>query len=180
MRGSQKRTEFETEWFSIESERFDSLPHLNGKPIYRVNVPDSSAVVALTGQKQLILVRQFRPALNRWSLEFPAGSISHGETAEKAAHRELLEETGYRCESLQFVHTGCALVDRVNSQINIFFGENAHPESGFHAEPGVEVVLANLNQLKHLVLSGEFKNIPALGMVLWSHWKLRPEAFSQL
>lgn len=46
----------------------------------------------------LILVRQFRPPLKAWAIEFPAGLVDHGESPESAAIREMREETGYDCE----------------------------------------------------------------------------------
>ena len=44
---------------------------------------------------EYILVRQFRPPAGRYIIEFPAGLIDDGETAEMSAPRELYEETGY-------------------------------------------------------------------------------------
>lgn len=49
----------------------------------------------------LILIRQYRPPAEAEVLEFPAGLIDEGETPEEAAHRELLEETGYHGTILQ-------------------------------------------------------------------------------
>jgi len=43
----------------------------------------------------IILVKQYRPPLKAYTLEFPAGLLDAGESAETAAHRELKEETGY-------------------------------------------------------------------------------------
>jgi ADP-ribose pyrophosphatase len=42
-----------------------------------------------------LVISQFRPPLNAWSIEFPAGLIDEGETPEEAAKRELEEETGF-------------------------------------------------------------------------------------
>lgn len=44
---------------------------------------------------QTILVKQYRPPLDRFTLENPAGLVDEGETLEQAALRELYEETGY-------------------------------------------------------------------------------------
>jgi ADP-ribose pyrophosphatase len=50
--------------------------------------------------KTIALVRQWRYALNRYSLEIAAGRIEPGQTPEQAAHRELEEEVGYRAKNL--------------------------------------------------------------------------------
>lgn len=56
----------------------------------------SVACLALTKEKQVILVKQFRPGPAKTLLELPGGRVEEGETLEQAAGRELLEETGYR------------------------------------------------------------------------------------
>ncbi len=69
-------------------------------------VSHSAALVIATMKRsgKVVLVRQFRPPLGTYSLEFPAGLIDPGEGIEETAVRELLEETGYSCRILW--HTG--------------------------------------------------------------------------
>lgn len=64
------------------------------------NVPDAVVIIPIlksTKQKSIdtLLVQQYRPPIQAYSLEFPAGLIDKGEDAKKAAVRELWEETGY-------------------------------------------------------------------------------------
>lgn len=47
-----------------------------------------------------IMVNEFRPAIDDYILQFPAGKIDLGEDSYQAAKRELLEETGYKCDEL--------------------------------------------------------------------------------
>eukprot|EP01118_Nematostelium_gracile_P005607 TRINITY_DN1783_c0_g1_i2.p1 TRINITY_DN1783_c0_g1~~TRINITY_DN1783_c0_g1_i2.p1 ORF type:complete len:181 (+),score=37.12 TRINITY_DN1783_c0_g1_i2:77-544(+) len=66
----------------------------------RTSDTDVAAILTIVKKKNepdsLVLVRQFRPATGKYSVEFPAGLIDKGETAEQAALRELKEETGYQ------------------------------------------------------------------------------------
>ncbi|KAM9705385.1 ADP-sugar pyrophosphatase isoform 1-T2 [Menidia menidia] len=55
----------------------------------------------------VVMVKQFRPPLGCCSLEFPAGLIDEGETAEVAALRELKEETGYKGEVVGVTPVTC-------------------------------------------------------------------------
>ena len=65
-----------------------------------VDVPDAVVIVPIMKSKknnifETLIVEQYRPPLEKYALEFPAGLIDHGETAQIAALRELKEETGY-------------------------------------------------------------------------------------
>jgi ADP-ribose pyrophosphatase len=69
-----------------------------------IKYPDLASVVALKGNK-VIMVRQFRPSLGRKTLEIPGGKVDAGEDPEKAAIRELEEETGYRAKEIRKLAT---------------------------------------------------------------------------
>jgi 8-oxo-dGTP pyrophosphatase MutT (NUDIX family) len=69
--------------------------------------PEWVNVVALTEDRQAIMVRQFRHGVRAAGLEFPGGMVDPGESPFAAARRELLEETGYEAgewKELGFVH----------------------------------------------------------------------------
>ncbi|MCA1687370.1 MAG: NUDIX hydrolase, partial [Actinobacteria bacterium] len=64
-------------------------------PYYVVERPDAAIIFPLTKEDEVVLVRQYRPPLERMELGLPAGLVEEGEKPEAAARRELLEETGY-------------------------------------------------------------------------------------
>jgi ADP-ribose pyrophosphatase len=59
-----------------------------------VRHPGSVVIVPVTDAGDIVLVRQYRPAIGRWAWELPAGSLKRGEEIEHAAARECHEETG--------------------------------------------------------------------------------------
>ena len=66
----------------------------------RINCSGIVAIVPVTDDGNVILIRQFRPPVNSFVIEFPAGLNDKGDTLIEAAHRELREETGYVSEDM--------------------------------------------------------------------------------
>lgn len=61
--------------------------------------PGAAAIVALTENKEILLIKQYRHAVDGYIWEIPAGTISGSETPLACAQRELIEETGYCAET---------------------------------------------------------------------------------
>ncbi|PAD18074.1 NUDIX domain-containing protein [Shouchella clausii] len=68
-----------------------------------VRHPGAVAVVAITEDGKMVLVEQYRKALEKAIIEIPAGKMEPGEAPEKTARRELVEETGYQAEALTLI-----------------------------------------------------------------------------
>jgi len=66
-----------------------------------VEHPGAVGIVAITDENKIIMVKQFRKAVEETLLEIPAAKIEIGEDIIECAKRELLEETGYICGSLE-------------------------------------------------------------------------------
>ena len=86
---------FDSPYFVLRSDRLRLPGGAIKDPYYIIERPDAAVVFPLTKEGEVVLVRQYRPPLERMELGLPAGLVEEGEEPETAARRELLEETGY-------------------------------------------------------------------------------------
>jgi ADP-ribose pyrophosphatase len=118
------------------------------------------AVVALTDDGRVVLVRQFRPGPGKELLELPGGLVEPEESVEAAALRELLEETGYRADSVEVVmqtylaayatHVRHAVVARGCRQVDV-----PVPDEGEFVEP----VTLPVGEFVGHVLTGQMTDV---------------------
>ncbi len=74
--------------------------------VQRVGTRGIVAVVPFTEDAHVIVIKQYRPPVDRYVIEFPAGLNDKDESLEEVAQRELLEETGYLAERVEFLIEG--------------------------------------------------------------------------
>lgn len=77
----------------------------NGKTSKReiIKHPGAVAILPITDEGKIVMVEQYRKALERTLIEIPAGKLEKGEDPKNCALRELEEETGYICEKLDWL-----------------------------------------------------------------------------
>jgi ADP-ribose pyrophosphatase len=77
----------------------------NGKTSKReiIKHPGAVAVIAITDDDKIVMVEQYRKALERNIIEIPAGKLEKGEEPKGCAIRELEEETGYECKNIDWL-----------------------------------------------------------------------------
>jgi 8-oxo-dGTP pyrophosphatase MutT (NUDIX family) len=90
-----ERTLISTRILDLRSERFRHPVRGSERDFVVIHAPDWVNVVAVTTDKRIVLVRQFRFGIDALSLEIPGGVIEEGEDPVAAGIRELSEETGY-------------------------------------------------------------------------------------
>jgi ADP-ribose pyrophosphatase len=121
-----------------------------------VRHPGSAAVLALTSERRVVLVRQFREAVRENLLEIPAGVYDeHGETPEGTARREVGEETGYRVTSLRPLGRILTTPGFTDERIDLFLAE-VEPERD--PEEGMEVVEVPWDEALALVRGGRISD----------------------
>jgi ADP-ribose pyrophosphatase len=157
--------------------RVDTVEKASGKKTTRevVEHSDCVAVVALDEQGNVLLVRQFRHAVDKFLLEIPAGGIDPGEEPIDAVRRELQEEIGYFPRKTDKLGGFYATPGYGTEYLHCFVATDLVP-ARLVAEDTDEIELLRVSpkQIPRLIASGEIcdaKSIAALLMFLF----MRPE-----
>ncbi len=155
---------FETPWFNIESEYFDDQRSLEGKPFYRFTTLDGVMILAITDAKEVVMIRQFRPALRQVTTELPAGFVDENEAPRETAIRELYEETGFRCSDMRPLALGRIMQSRCDAVQHTFLGTGAFRDPDFRPQEDIEVTLVDPTSLPEMIDTGEFQSLSAIGL----------------
>lgn len=88
-----------------------------------VELPTSVSAVAITEDKEVLMIRQYRHPIEENILEIPGGFVDAGETSKEAVARELLEETGYSFSSITPLGRVAANPGVLNNYTDLFLAE---------------------------------------------------------
>lgn len=126
---------------------------------------DYVTVLALTADGQVPLVRQYRPAIDGFSLELPGGLLDPGEAPETCARRELEEEVGLTAPRL--VPLGVLEPDtgRLGNRLHGYFAPQATPLQNWQAEPGIERLSVARSTFLRDVAEGRFTHALHVALV---------------
>ena len=143
----------------------------NGHEIERYHLihgPHWAAVLCLTAEGQLILVRQYRHGIARASLELPAGVIEPSEAPIDAARRELREESGFDAAHIEPLFTIVPEPARHSTLAHFFFARGALPLAGqsLDSSEEVEVVLVPAAEVFELIDQGHIVHAAHIAAIL--------------
>jgi ADP-ribose pyrophosphatase len=161
-----RRTNKVSPWMDIIEREVEFSANTPGELYHAVGQQDYIAIVARTPDGKIPIVRQYRPALERFTWELPAGLVDKGETAADSCRRELLEETGFPAKTVHALGTYAPCTARLSNQLHSFFVETGARAQGQTAEAGIELKLVTPAELGALILSGEFVLQLHIGAIL--------------
>jgi ADP-ribose diphosphatase len=143
-------------WMEIIEREVAFSPGAEHELYHAVGQADYIAIVARTPGGRIAIVRQYRPALERFTWELPAGMLDQGEPPEACCRRELMEETGLPAKAVHALGSYAPCTARLSNRLHSFFVETGERAAAWQPEAGIEVKLVSPAQLAELILNGEF------------------------
>jgi len=162
-----RRTIAVSQWMDVIAREVEFKPGSEPEIYHAVSQQDYLGIVALTPDGRIPVVRQYRPAVETFTWELPAGLVERGEDPAAAASRELLEETGYPTLAIHALGAPAfACTGRLSNLVHSFFIKTGEQVSGFKPEPGLAVELKSPAELAMLIKSGAFVQQMHLGVLM--------------
>ena len=112
-----------SEWMTVVSRDVQFSPNASVETYYAIKQPNYLTALATTPEGRILLVRQYRPAIERYSLELPGGLLDQGEDPAIGVARELLEETGYTTETITLIGKTATCSSRISITCILFSSE---------------------------------------------------------
>ena len=151
----KRETVFRTRWFEVEAKHLGT----DAEPFYSLKLPDYVAIVAYTTTGDMVLVRQYRPAIEDSTLELPSGLVDASDDPAATARRELEEETGYRVGELLHLGTLYADTGRLQNRLWCYLATNVKPIPGWEPqEEGIQTVLMPPADVNAALVDGRFRH----------------------
>ena len=128
----------------------------------------AAAAIPVTDDGKIILVKQWRNSLDRFTYEIPAGGLEgEDEPMIEAAKRELEEETGYKSDDLEFLISLRTTVAFCNERIDVFVARNlVKTKQNLDRDEEIEIREFDKDELFSLIRSGEMQDSKTVSAIL--------------
>ena len=135
----------------------------------------AAAVIPVMDDGKILMVKQYRNALERDTLEIPAGKLDDpDEEGIVCASRELKEETGYSSDDLEWLLTIRTTVAFCDERIEVFVARNLIPgEQHLDEDEFIDLKAYTLEELKEKIFSGEIEDSKTIAALLAYETKYR-------
>ena len=141
--------------------RRDKVTVHSGGTSYREIIEHNGGAVAvpITEDGKIIMVRQYRKALESVVLELPAGKIEVGEEPLQTIVRELQEETGYQAGKMEFLTAFYPSVGYTNEVLYVYVATDLTPgPTNFDDHEAMDILEVDFEEAHNMVVAGEIRD----------------------
>lgn len=153
---------------SVLNLRKDKVTVQNGVSFREIIEHNGGAVIAaVTDERKMVMVRQYRKPANRVVFEVPAGKIDPGEEPLATAARELKEETGYTADNIEFITSFYPTVGYSEEQLYLFLASGLTAgETSFDENEAIDLEEVEITMLHDMVMKGEIHDAKSMIAIL--------------
>ena len=153
-------------WKTLSTEYLEKHPYFTARkdrcerqdgtiidPYYVVELPRSATALAITEDNKVLLVKQYRQPIRQTIIETPGGFIDEGEDQATGMRRELLEETGYEFNDIEYLGTVAANPGVLSGLTDLFLakgGRKIKDQELDHNEE-IEILLVSIEELTEMI-----------------------------
>jgi ADP-ribose pyrophosphatase len=153
-------------WVTLIAREVEFSPGAGIETYHSIGTFDYVIVLARTPDGRIPLVRQYRPAVEDFTFEFPGGIIDTAEGAAGTAARELIEETGFPSKTVHLMGVTKNDAGRLGNRVHSYFIETEPQMPNFQPEEGVAIHLVTPSELVDMIIGGSFDAQANLGTLL--------------
>ena len=137
----------------------DGLPH----PKETVQHPGAVAILPLLDGDLVCLIRNYRVAVGKTLIELPAGTLESGEDPAVTAHRELIEETGYRAARVEKLREFTMSPGILNERMHLYLARDLTAgEMALEAGEEIETLVVPWDEALQMVFDGRIEDAKTL------------------
>ena len=125
--------------------------------------PGAVGILPLLDDGRVVLLRQYRVAVDAYLIELPAGTLEPGEEPIVTAQRELIEETGYTAGKMEPLITFYSSPGILCERLHLFIATDLTPgESALEDGEDIELFIADWGEIRNLIARGEITDAKTL------------------
>lgn len=132
------------------------------------NTCDGVMILPITEENEVVILKQYRPAIGDYLYELPAGMVDPGENIEEAAKRELFEETGLKAKSFEMIlkpsYTSVGITDETTAVVKMVV-EGTITNENMEEDEDIEILKVHISKIKEFVRNNNFSIKGALILI---------------
>lgn len=140
-----------------------------GKMISHTSIehPGAAVIIPILNNGDIVLVNQYRPSLNKWLLEIPAGTMEKGEDPMLCAKRELKEETGYEALHWQNLGQITPLAGFCDEIQHLFLAKNLSEPSATNLDDDelMSVITLSLSEIEQKIINNDITDAKTIACI---------------